>query len=217
HALHRQHGRRQVQRRLDAGHHLRLKQQFLQSPAFDRVLLEQDHHVLGKERTDLIEPAGDARERASLHGAVRDAVDRRFPFAALDLIAGINGFEGFVELALVAAEDRLAGLAHHPLQRFLGGFAKNQPPACEIGRINWHKFFSGYRSSKLKSFRSLRVFSSAPLSSASSASLVASAETPQYSARFSAIWRFSRALKLPNARRRKTRDRRKGSSSSEAM
>ena len=37
------------------------------------------------------------------------------------------------------------------------------------------------------------------------------------SARFSAICRFSRALKPPNARRRNTTDRRKWSSSSEAM
>ena len=105
----------------------------LEAAALDGVLLQQHNDVLWKKRADLVEPLGDTRECAALDRSVRTDHRGAFPFTPLDLIAGVDRFEGLVELALVAPEDRVSDASADLLKRFFGGLAKDEPPAGELG------------------------------------------------------------------------------------
>src|SRR4029453_14597417 len=107
-----------------------------------------------------------------------------------------------------------AGAGAHAVERLLGVLAQDQAPAAQLFDVWCRHLLSpeahvstsvGFQtSSKLNSLNSLSFCSSASVSGADSASLAASAFTPQCSARFSQICRFWCGANPPNARRKNT-------------
>jgi hypothetical protein len=69
---------------------------------------------------------------------VRGAINGPSPLALLDLVARVDCLECLVELALVAAQDRLALEAAHLLERLLGRLAEDETPAGELGGVDGH-------------------------------------------------------------------------------
>ena len=103
--FHRQNGAGQIEGRLDIGHEFRLEQQFFHAASLDGVVLQEDDHIFGEKRADLVEPFRHARKRPSLDGAVLAGLGRRFPLLAADFfIARIDGLQRFIRLRQFAGK-----------------------------------------------------------------------------------------------------------------